>query len=360
MKTDTTALRRRAEEFLDRNPDAANKVPAGDLHKLIEDLQMVKKDGRQFYARLESGAIQEKAGNNRQIRMAVTDVSDHVQARGALRQSEEKYRLLFNEMISGYALHEIIFDSKGKPADSLILEVNKTIEWHTGFKKEQLIGKTVREILPDTEPDWFEKFAEVVITGNPIQFENYHQQLDKHFMVSAFRLQGSQVAATFTDITERRRFQKELQKAHDDLENRVEERTAELSITNEQLELEIEDRKQAEKALIESESRYRTLFDISTGAIFLETLEGRILHCNTSACEMFGYTKEELIGLTVADTSAPGRCENFTRYYKKTNINRCYFYGDHQQKERWTRLPGRGQYAAHYAGRRATDFCPRP
>jgi PAS domain S-box-containing protein len=402
MKTDTTALRRRAEEFLDRNPDAANKVPAGDLHKLIEDLhvyqielemqneelrrvqlkleeardrysdlydfapvgyftindkglileanltgvrllydercnlingrfsgfivsdyqdkfylhcrdvlrsrtnrscdlQMVTKDGTQFYARLESGAIQAKAGNGLQIRMAVTDISDREQAREALHQSEEKYRLLFDEMISGYALHELIFDSKGKPVDSLILEVNKAIEWHTGFKKEQLIGKTVREILPDTEQDWFEKFAEVVVTGNPIQFENYHQQLDKHFMVSAFRLSEGQVAATFTDITDRRRFQKELQKAHDELEKRVEERTVELSKTNEQLKQEIEERKQAEKALSESELRYRTLFDVSTGAIFLESLEGRILHCNTSACEMFGYSKEELIGLTVAD-----------------------------------------------------------
>ena len=402
MKTDTTTLRRRAEEFLDKNPETVNKVPAGDPHKLIEDLhvhqielemqneelrraqleleeardrysdlydfapvgyftisdkglileanlpgarlldderrnlingrfsgfivpdyqdkfylhcrdvlgsrtnqtcdlQMVTKDGTQFYARLESGAIQEKAGNSRQIRMAVTDISDRVQVREALRQNEEKYRLLFNEMISGYALHEIIFDSNGIPVDSLILEVNKTIEWHTGFKKERLIGKTVREILPDTEQDWFEKFAEVVITGNSIQFEKYHQQLDKHFMVSAFRLQEGQIAATFTDITDRRRFQKELQKAHDELEIRVEERTAELSITNQQLQQEIEERKQAETALSESELRYRTLFDVSTGAIFLETLEGRILHCNTSACEMFGYTKEELIGLTVAD-----------------------------------------------------------
>jgi PAS domain S-box-containing protein len=402
MNTDNLTLRRRAEEFLDGHPEAVNKIPAGDLHKLIEDLhvhqielemqneelrrtqlelekardkysdlydfapvgyftisdkgfileanlngarlfnierrnlidekfnrlipphhqdkfyhhcnavfksktkqtcdlELVRKDGTRFYARMESLAIQEKAGNSRQIRTTVTDISDRVQTRELLHQSEEKYRLLFNEMISGYALHEIIFDSNGKPVDSLILEVNKTIEWHTGIKRDQIIGKTVREVLPGTEQEWFEKFAEVVITGNPIQFENYHQQLDKHLMVSAFRLQEGQIAATFTDITDRRRFQKELQKAHDELERRVEARTADLALTNEQLQQEIEERKQAEKALSESELRYRTLFEVSTDAIFLETLEGHILHCNTTACKMFGYTKEELTGLAVAD-----------------------------------------------------------
>ncbi|MFH1943360.1 MAG: PAS domain S-box protein [bacterium] len=56
-----------------------------------------------------------------------------------------------------------------------------------------------------------------------------------------------------------------------------------------------------EKKLKESEEKYRTLFEASTDAIFLETLEGRILDCNQSACEMLGYTKEELLGLTVTD-----------------------------------------------------------
>ncbi len=55
------------------------------------------------------------------------------------------------------------------------------------------------------------------------------------------------------------------------------------------------------RALRESEEKYRALFDASTDAIFLETLEGRVLDCNAAACAMYGYTREELIGLTVAD-----------------------------------------------------------
>lgn len=57
----------------------------------------------------------------------------------------------------------------------------------------------------------------------------------------------------------------------------------------------------AEKALRESEEKYRALFEASTDAISLETLEGRVLDCNATACDMYGYTRGELIGMTVAD-----------------------------------------------------------
>lgn len=60
-------------------------------------------------------------------------------------------------------------------------------------------------------------------------------------------------------------------------------------------------RKQAELALRESEEKYRSLVEASLDAIFLESLDGRVLDCNTSACRMFGYSKEELLNLKVAD-----------------------------------------------------------
>ncbi|MBN1149219.1 MAG: GAF domain-containing protein [Anaerolineales bacterium] len=55
------------------------------------------------------------------------------------------------------------------------------------------------------------------------------------------------------------------------------------------------------ESLRQAEVKYRTLFEASTDAIFLETLEGKVLDCNTTACEMFGYSREELRELTVAD-----------------------------------------------------------
>jgi PAS domain S-box-containing protein len=169
---------------------------------------------------------------NTQFRTAVSDITDQVLSGEALRYSEEKYRLLFEEMMSGFALLEIIFDGRGKPMDARILDVNPAYERITGLKKEQIIGKTVLEVLPETESYWFENFAKVVLTGLPIQFENYHKGLDKHFFVAAFKHKNNQVAIHFTEITERKKAEIELQKAHEVLEKRILERTANLAASN--------------------------------------------------------------------------------------------------------------------------------
>lgn len=58
---------------------------------------------------------------------------------------------------------------------------------------------------------------------------------------------------------------------------------------------------QLTEAVRESEARYRTLFEATTEAVFLETLDGRVLDCNTAASQILGYSKEELLGLSVAD-----------------------------------------------------------
>jgi len=68
-----------------------------------------------------------------------------------------------------------------------------------------------------------------------------------------------------------------------------------------ELAINITERKKAEQRLKESEEKYRTLFDASSDAVYLETMEGDIIDCNETACKMLGYSRDELIGLNVAD-----------------------------------------------------------
>jgi diguanylate cyclase (GGDEF)-like protein/PAS domain S-box-containing protein len=128
-----------------------------------------------------------------------------------LEESESRYRLLFNEMISGCALHEMILDSEGIPSDYRFLEINPAFERVTGLTRGQVVGKRVLDIFPLTEPFWIERYGRVVLTGAPAYFEGYSRSLGKHLEVLAYRIRERQFAVTFMDITERKRAEEQLQ-----------------------------------------------------------------------------------------------------------------------------------------------------
>jgi PAS domain S-box-containing protein len=201
------------------------------------DLKLVKPDGTLFDARLDSIADKDKVAASRQFRTAVADITERVQAKEVLQESEEKFRLMFNRMVSASALFEVIYNKRGKPEDYRYIEVNPAFEHNTGKKKGQVIGKTLLEVFPETERYWLQSFEKVALTGKSIEIENYHQGLDKYFHVSGFRPKDGQVAVTFIDITDRMHIEKALQGAHDDLEKRVKARTLELQEVNKQLKM---------------------------------------------------------------------------------------------------------------------------
>jgi PAS domain S-box-containing protein len=138
-----------------------------------------------------------------------------------LRESEERYRTLISEMLNGFALHEIMVDNNDKPYDYRFLEVNLAFEEMTGLQGVDIVGKTIREVLPKTETYWIETYGEVALSGKSIRFENYSQELDKYFEVLAYSPQKGQFAAVFTDITdkklaeeERERLEEQLRQSH--------------------------------------------------------------------------------------------------------------------------------------------------
>jgi len=131
----------------------------------------------------------------------------------ALAESESRYRFLFTQMISGCALHEVIYDGNGIPVDYRFLDVNPAFERLTGLMREQVVGEKVLDILPDTEPLWIERYGRVALTGAPDHFESYSRSLGKYYEVLAYHIEKNQFAVTFTDITERKQAEDKLKYA---------------------------------------------------------------------------------------------------------------------------------------------------
>ncbi|MEN6488676.1 MAG: PAS domain S-box protein, partial [Smithella sp.] len=98
------------------------------------------------------------------------------------------------------------------------------------------------------------------------------------------------------DITDRRQARESLQKAHDELEMRVRERTAELMQVNRMLQREITERKRAEAVMKESEEKYTQFFKTSRDCVFITSRDGRFIDLNDTAVELFGYSsRHELL-----------------------------------------------------------------
>ncbi len=127
-----------------------------------------------------------------------------------LIDGEKQYRDLFDNMLDGFALHEIILGETGKPVDYRFLSINPAFERMTGLKARDITGKTVLEVLPGTEAYWIDTYGKVALEGEPIRFENFARELEKHFEVYAFRSADMQFATVFHEITETKEAEEKL------------------------------------------------------------------------------------------------------------------------------------------------------
>ncbi|MDP3444173.1 MAG: diguanylate cyclase, partial [Ignavibacteria bacterium] len=155
------------------------------------------------------------------------------------------------------ALHEIVCDEFGNPVDYKFISVNDAFVQLVGIKRDEIIGKTVLQVIPNTEKYWIEKYGEVALTGKSTQFENYASELNKHYNVSAYSPRKGQFAVIIDDITQKKVIEQELFK---------------------------------EKELFKT-----TLFSVGDGVISTDT-HGNVQIMNKISEHLTGWTQEEAIG----------------------------------------------------------------
>ena len=164
-----------AEVFRIVNTDTRATV-ADPVHLVLEHGQVVglanhtlllAADGQEYQVADSAAPICNGRGEIVGVVLVFSDVTEKYALEKALRESEASYRGLFLEMREGFALHEIICDAHGNPADYRFLAVNPMFERMTGLYAEKIVGRTVLEVIPGTEKQWIETYGRVALTGEP-------------------------------------------------------------------------------------------------------------------------------------------------------------------------------------------------
>ena len=187
----------------------------------------VHKNGVQIAVSLSVSPIRDASGQVIGGSQIARDITQRKWAEEALGRSEGRYQSLFNSLIEGFCIIEVVFSPENRPIDYRFLEVNPAFERQTGLRDAQ--GKLMRDLAPNHEAHWFEIYGRIALTGEPERFVNEAGALNRWYDVSAFRIGGAEsrkVAILFNDITEFRRAEMALRAS----ERRERERAAELEV----------------------------------------------------------------------------------------------------------------------------------
>jgi len=118
-----------------------------------------------------------------------------------LRQSEEKYRLLFDHMTNGFVTHELVCNEVGKPIDYRILDANPAFELLTGISRDRAVGGLASQVYAIAPAPFLDIYADVALNGTTAFFDTHLPVLDRYFSISVFSPGIGQFATVFSDIS---------------------------------------------------------------------------------------------------------------------------------------------------------------
>lgn len=185
------------------------------------------------------------------------------------------YRILIKNISQVVQINQMVYNEKGEPVDYIITDINDAVEKHIGLKKEEIIGKRAKEILPNTAMEEFLLFEKVIRTGLAERFEIYDKPLKQWFDVQIISFNyKNKFGIIFENITETKN--KEIAERNVILDQKaLYQRTKELEEINQQ--------------------KIDTLESISDCFYALDN-EFRFTYVNNAAEELWDLKREELLG----------------------------------------------------------------
>ncbi|WP_292520604.1 PAS domain S-box protein [Methanoculleus sp.] len=177
-------------------------------------------------------------------------------------RADEGYRRLYEQMLESYTLYEVIRDGAGNPVDYRILELNEKAADLFGRSREELVGRRLFDVFPAIREGARLLYGEVADQGVPVQRRLQEPRSGRWYDLYIFRLEVGRLAVVGQEITEQKR---------------------------------------AERALRESEERFRKIAQRSFDMIFICDADRGITYISPAVARILGYTPEEMTGRRCRD-----------------------------------------------------------
>jgi two-component system cell cycle sensor histidine kinase/response regulator CckA len=234
------------------------------------EFEMMRRDGMRFWVSATASAVRDAKGKVLYYEGTCVDIAERKRAEEAQRESETRYRELFDHISSGVA----IYRARDNGNDFVFQDYNQAGEKLDGDRLENVIGKSVLETRPGIkEFGLFDVFQGVWETGVPEHFPVAHYQDNKisgWYENYVYKLPSGEIVAVYDNVTER---------------------------------------KQAEEALRESEEKYRTLVEkAQEGIAIIQDIA--VQYVNPLLAERWGGQAEEMIGLPISRFIPPESLAN--------------------------------------------------
>ncbi len=196
------------------------------------------------------------------------DVTYHRQMVEALSASERDYRQLFENMMTGFFLIEVLMSRSGAPDDFKMVQVNEAAAEMASMKRQEMIGQTLKDVFDPLEQAWVDVFSKVAMTAQPCSYEGKIGSLNLIASAWIFVPRPGYLGVVLTDNTARRA---------------------------------------AEEAVKSTQQQMQHIFDNSSDVIFKTDEEGRFTYLNSAAEGVSGYAVHELLGRNILDLVVPAQ-----------------------------------------------------
>ena len=224
------------------------------------------KNGHEIILECRTKAIKDTHGKTAALCGISTDITDRKRFELKLKENETRYRELFNNMANGVAVYEVVENG----TDFIFKDFNKEAERITSARRQDVIGKSIFQTFPDAEQTgMIDFFRRVWKTGKPKGFpvKRYdNNQLIAWYDNYVYKLPSNELVAVFNDVT---------------------------------------DHKRAIQALRASEEKNRKYIENAPEGVFVVDKNGQYVDVNAAACSMTGYSRKELLSMSITDLASP-------------------------------------------------------